>query len=772
MNLEAPKNFFRKTMLLSTLKCIIQDVNAAQDLHEALSVVMSRINKAMDIDASSVFLLDSITGKHVLAGTKGLNKSLVGKLRLKLGEGLVGVAAARAEPVNLKFAASNPRYLHCPGLGEEAFKAFLATPIIHQRHVLGVLVAYRKEERSFDEAEEAFLITLSAQLSGIIAHALATCTIFGADVSEKNTFDQVFSGRSGASGVAIGCACVVYPAADLRAVLEREISEESVQDEIALFKKALVASRREIDSLKQNIRSHGLPKEECALFDVYLHILDGKTLVNEILAEIQARNCAQAALKKVILKHVARFEDIPDPYLKERACDLKDIGQRLLSHLQARTSTRDHFPDHTILVGEEVTPSALAEVPQGKLAGIVSVKGSSNSHVSILALALGIPVVLGVQIPKIAQFEGQEIIVDGYHGQVYCAPSPAARHEFYKLIQEQQAFNKQLEPLRDLPAKTLDSHTITLYVNTGLVPDIERSLEVGAEGIGLYRTEMSFITRECFPSEEEQRLIYRKILESFAHKPVTMRTLDIGGDKVLAYFPIVEDNPYLGWRGIRITLDHPDIFLGQLRAMLQASAGLDNLQIMFPMVSCISEIEDALCLFRQAFQEVSDEGFAIKKPPLGIMVEVPSAVYQAQAFSKRIDFLSVGSNDLIQYLLAADRGNSRVANLYDSLHPAVLRALMQVVAGAHREGKPVSICGEMANDPVCAVLLMAMGFDALSMNATRLPEIKWVIRGFNMQHANTLLEEVLKMDDASDIRNYMEQALEEAGIGSILRAGN
>jgi phosphotransferase system enzyme I (PtsP) len=680
------------------------------------------------------------------------------------------LVSERAEPINLSNAATHPNYKHYPGLGEEVLKAFLGVPIIHQRHVLGVLIVYQREERRFDEAEEAFLITLSAQLSGIIAHAIATGAIF-LNKQDSQPKDQVFTGIAGAPGIAIGAALVIYPLADLNAVPERKIVATEIPNEIALFEAALKTTHQTIRALGDNMMAHGLPEEERALFDVYLRILESKSFLQEVLNEIQNGHWAQGALKRVVAKHMLRFEEMDDAYLKERASDLKDLAERALSHLQSREKRVRTFPLQTILVGEEVTPAALAEVPEGRLAGVVSIKGSSNSHVAILARALGVPTVLGVEGLKISQVEGEELIVDGYYGQVYRSPSAALRHEFNILIQEEREFDKQLETLRDLPAQTVDGHHIKLYVNTGLAPEVGRALSIGAEGVGLYRTEVPFMTRDRFPSEEEQRVIYRQLLQAFAPRPVVMRTLDVGGDKDLAYFPVIEDNPFLGWRGIRITLDHPEIFLVQLRAMLQASAGLDNLQIMFPMVTTVAEIEEALRLFRQAYHEVIAEGLPIKKPALGVMIEVPSAVYQAQALAKRVDFLSVGSNDLTQYLLAVDRNNARVASLYNSLHPAVLRALIQVIAGAHAEGKPVSICGEMATDPASAILLLAMGFDALSMSGSCLLQIKWVIRKFLMQHAQKLLEEVLLMDDAVEVRNHMEQALEEAGLGGLMRAG-
>jgi len=759
--------------MLNTLRRIVQEVNAAQGLPEALNIVVHGVNQAMGTEACSVFLVDEQRGENILVATEGLNQAFVGKVQLKLGEGLIGLVGERAEPINLQNASAHPNFVHYPGLGEESLKAFLGVPIIHQRQVLGVLAVYQQEARCFDEAEEAFLVTLSAQLGGTIAHAVAVGSIgeFNKTSDETTNKEIVLSGVAGSPGISIGTAVVVYPLADLGAVPDRKINPTDIETEIATFKAALAATRETMRRLGENMAASGLPAEERALFDVYLHILDSESLVQEILAEIREGQWAQGALKRVIEQHIGRFEAMDDAYLRERAADLKDLGERVLFNLQSRESRAQNFPEFTILVGEEVAPAALAEVPEGRLAGVVSVRGSSNSHVAILARALGVPTVMGIGRVKVTQLEGEELIVDGYYGQVYRSPSSALRHEFTTLMREELEFDKELESLCDLPAETQDGYSINLYVNTGLAPDVGSALSAGAQGVGLYRTEVPFMTRDRFPSEEEQRIIYRQLLHSFHPKPVVMRTLDVGGDKALPYFPVIEDNPFLGWRGIRITLDHPEIFLVQLRAMLQASVGLDNLQIMLPMVTTISEVEESLRLLKQAYEETIVEGFAVKMPSLGVMIEVPSAVYQAQVIARRVDFLSVGSNDLTQYILAVDRNNARVANLYDSLHPAVLRALMQVVAGVHREGKKVSICGEMAGDPASAILLLAIGFDVLSMNANRLLRIKWVIRKFTMKKAKQLLDEVLTMDDAIEIRNHMELALEEAGLGGLIRAG-
>lgn len=753
--------------MLKTLLRIIQEVSAASDLDEALRIVVQRTKKTMQTDAVSIFLTDYINGEHVLMATEGLNKKLIGKASLKFGEGLVGLVGKREQPINLDDAPKHPSFRYIPEIGEEKYHAFLGVPIIHQRQLLGILIAQQIEPRRFDEDEEAFLVTLSAQLAGAIAHAEATGVLSELRSGErKNTS---FDGLPGAPGISIGKAVVVYPLADLNAVPDRPA--EKITDEITAFKKAIHAVKKEIRQLSKNI-SAKLASEERALFDAYLKILSGKSLVREVNAEIRRGNWAQGALKHVLQKHLQHFESMDDSYLRERAADLRDLGQRILFQLQANQRTlRQEFPNRIILIGEEVMPAALMEVPAGRLAGIISVRGSSNSHVAVLARALNIPAVMGVHGLPVSQMEGQEIIVDGHEGQIYLSPSRTLKREFQNLIKEEKELDAELETLRDLPSQTLDGRKISLYINLGLMAEVERSLSAGAEGVGLYRTEVPFMMRDRFPSEEEQRAIYQQLLNAFIGHPVMMRTLDVGGDKALPYFPVVEDNPFLGWRGIRITLDHPEIFLVQLRAMLRASENINNLHIMLPMISGISEVEEARKLIDQAFQDLLKEGLVISRPAIGVMIEIPSAVYCVREIAKQVDFLSVGSNDLTQYLLAVDRNNSRVANLYDSLNPAILRALLLIVEGAHQEDKHASICGEMAGDPAAIPLLLGMGFDSLSMSATRLLRVKCVIRSFSQTECQNLLQQALSMNYAWEVRELLEQALRDHGLGSLIRIG-
>lgn len=752
------------------LRRIVQEISNAHNFAEALCVMVKQIRNAVGAQACTIFLVDKINQEYVLVATDGLKPDSVGRVRLKFHEGLVGFVADRKEPLNLEDASSHSQFHFFAASGEERFNAFLGVPIIHHRKILGILVIQRQEKRCFEGSEEADMVTLSAELAGVIAHAEATGAItelFEPKTAETIKKEMVLSGIPASSGIGMGQAMLIYPPADLDAVPDRVVSD--VDYEIRLFKKALDACRVDMKILSERL-SKTLPKEEQELFEVYLHLLNSSTLIDEVIEQIQLGNWVQGALCKVVKKHVAHFEEMEDEYLRERASDFHDVGRRILSHLQHSQNQARHFKERTILIGEEITATNLAEIPEGYLVGIVSSRGSSSSHVSILARALGIPAVMGVDGIANIELEGREMILDGYQGHVYINPSELVLGEFFLLAEEKRQFDKTLEQVRNLPAQTSDNHRVALFVNTGLAIDADLSLSVGAEGVGLYRTEIPFMARERFPAEDEQRLIYRQLLQAFNPRPVVMRTLDVGGDKSLSYFPIKEENPFLGWRGIRITLDHPEIFLVQVRAMLRASSGLNNLWIMLPMISGVTEVDEAMRLIRQAYQEVQEMDEKIIWPPIGVMIEVPSAVYQTRDLAKRVNFLSVGSNDLIQYLLAVDRNNTRVANLYDGFHPAVLQALQQVVKDAHIENKKVSICGEMAGDPLAVILLLAMGFDALSMSSTALPRVKWVIRHFTLTAACEILQTVLTMDNPKDIRQHLTLSLEKVGLGHLIHA--
>ncbi|MCK9563758.1 MAG: phosphoenolpyruvate--protein phosphotransferase, partial [Bacteroidales bacterium] len=452
-------------------------------------------------------------------------------------------------------------------------------------------------------------------------------------------------------------------------------------------------------------------------------------------------------------------------YLRERATDVRDLGRRVLGYLQQSQVEEKEYPADSVLLGEELAAPNLADVSVEKIVAMVSAKGSRNSHLAILGRAMGIPTVMGAMDLPWRELEGCPIIVDGHQGMIITNPTPAVLNSYRAQYQEEQLLAEDLERLRDEPNLTLDGVHINLWVNTGLRLDSLLSLDRGAEGVGLYRTEIPFFLQERFPSEDEQRKVYREQIEMFAPRPVTMRTLDVGGDKALPYFPIEEANPFLGWRGIRISLDHPEIFLVQLRAIMRASEGFDNLRILLPMISNIPELESALELVYRVYDELTEEeGYQLTRPLIGAMIEVPAAVYQVREIARRVDFLSVGSNDLTQYLLAVDRNNPRVADLYHTYHPALLQALKQIIDDAGDVGCPVSICGEMAGDPVAALLLVGLGYRVLSMSATNLLRVKALLRQVTLERARELAATALTLSDTNQILEFLEGAFTDPAI--------
>ncbi|HEY9053174.1 MAG TPA: phosphoenolpyruvate--protein phosphotransferase, partial [Gammaproteobacteria bacterium] len=577
-------------------------------------------------------------------------------------------------------------------------------------------------------------------------------------------------GISGSTGLAIGQAVVVYVHANLDVIPDQTVQGEEIEQQIQLFTDAVNDVARDIEDLSSRFKT-SLPPAELALFDAYGLMLKSDTLLDGVQARIREGSWAQGALRDTIADHVRIFDSMDDLYLRERASDIRDLGRRILERLQSKNNQVYKTSGPTVLVGEEIAVSHLAEIPPEHLVAVVSSKGSGASHVAILSHALGIPAVMGVGDLPVSRIKGQTMVVDGYRGQIFVKPTDAMLEEFRRLVREEQELSADLNELIDQPSQTTDGVHMPLLVNTGLLADISPSLRSGAEGVGLYRTEVPFLIRDGFPGEDEQAGIYRQVLEGFSPKPVTLRTLDIGGDKMLPYFPQREENPFLGWRGIRIMLDHPEIFLTQIRAVLRASERFSNLRLMLPMISDVSEVDEALSLIRRAHDELREDGIFSQLPPVGVMIEVPSAVYQMDALAKRVEFFSVGTNDLTQYLLAVDRNNTQVASLYDSLHPSVLRALQHVVNVAHEYGKPVSVCGEMAGNPAAAIILLGLGVDSLSMSAGSLLSIKWVMRSFSQQAAKDLTHIALNMEKASSIKTLLHKSLEDAGLGGLIRAG-
>lgn len=756
-----------KVRRLVLLQRIVEEVGATSDLKETLHIIVKRVKEAMRTDVCAIYLAEPESHSLLLSATDGLNPAAVGQVRLDFAEGLVGLVATRCEPVNVRDASRHPNFKLLPQCEEESYHGFLGVPVIHRGEILGVIIVQQVDLRKYRDTDVAFLVTLAAQLAGVImlAKASDTAGLFSKQEEHEYCVDAI----AGAPGVAIGVGVVVNFSAELDNIPNRV--PEDPQAEKNAFLSAVDNVVKELQSLQTDFGST-LQPEDLALFDALAMIASSETLVDTTIARIYAGNWAPGALRETIEEYANQFNEFEDPYLRERSRDIRDIGQRILGYLQPSESKLLDCPEGTILVGQDLGPIDLAKIPAGHLAGVVSGHGSSFSHLSILARAMGIPAIVGTAdlIPP-NKLEARELILDGYRGRLYVNPGDEVTREFSRLLREEQALSQELANLKDLPAETTDGFRVSLLTNAGILADLSHSLTVGSEGIGLYRTELQFMLHEQFPSEEEQRKLYREVLETFAPLPVTLRTLDVGSDKPLPYFPVSETNPALGWRGIRLALDNPFILTTQIRAMIRASAGLDNLRILIPMISSVDEAEETVYLIRQTWEELQKEGEDVIVPPCGLMIEVPSAVYQVNALAQHADFLSVGTNDLTQYLIAVDRSNERVAGRFESLHPAVIQALRQVVEAGAEQNIPVSVCGQAAGDPAMTILFLGMGVTSLSMSASDLPRIKAVIRSFSREHAHALLKEVLKFEKSSQIRKLLSVALQESGLGGLVRAG-
>ncbi len=762
--------------MLTTLKRIVQEMNQIPALDTALFRLASRVKQTLNVDSCSIYLADYDAQEFILRATDGLHPDAVEQVRIGFSEGLIGLVGQREEPLNIVNAHSHPRFKHYPEVQEESYNAFLGTPIINQRRVLGVITLQQSEMRRFSEDEEAFLVTLAAQLALEITNADIRGALTLSSSPDSIAQQKNVRGIAGSPGLAIGKGVSQDKSVNLKNWVVKRTNQPSEQ--IQLYRKGVEVTRKHVDALSNRL-DDGIPDDVKSIFQLYHHLLDANSLGREVEEKIRQGWDAASSLKMVVESYAARFQAMDDPYMQERAIDIVDLSDRILANIlfeaNGQKASEKTVTDASILVAHEVSAPMLAEFPRDKLKGIISIRGSNNSHAAILARAMGVPAVMGCQNVTPSLLEDKEILLDGYSGEVIVSPERNIKAEFIQLIEEESAIAEKIDAEADKPCESVDGCRMSLYINAGLSAEVELNAEQIGAGVGLYRTEIPFMLRERFPSEQEQVALYRQVLEAAPDLPITMRTLDVGGDKPLPYFPINEENPFLGWRGIRLTLDHPEIFLVQIRAMLRASIGLQNLQIMLPMISTVSEVQEAKRLINQAFFEISDEvaseNKTLHKPKLGIMLEVPSVLYQLPQLAKYVDFFSVGSNDLTQYLLAVDRNNTRVAGLYNSYHPAVLGALYDVVEKANQARVPVTICGEIAGEPAGALLLMGMGYRRLSMNGFNLRKINWLIRKVTIEECKQLLALALTSASQEELFVHLNEYLETKGLGGLIRAG-
>jgi phosphotransferase system, enzyme I, PtsP len=780
---------------------LIEDISAiggdhSADLRETLDRVAGTIVAGMDLEVCSIYLFDPQRERLVLRASVGLERDSIGRVSMKINEGLVGLAIESGEPVVVADAMSHPRYKYFPETGEDRYHTFVAVPIEEGRSKpIGVLTVQTLRRRKFTRSEVRLLRTAGAQLAQILSHFQLRETLatkekerdeYRRRMIEANRqlkgYEKVggtprlatpikmrhprLVGLPAAPGFARGTAHIV---GTFLLTIDRNLKGKDAEAELQRLEEALTRSRGELAALKTRMAPM-MAETELKIFDGHRLILEDEEFISRIQETIKAGYIAESALFRVIDELSAQMLAVADGYLRERATDFRDVGHRVLRHLrQEERKGGAAFSRSTILIAEELTLSQLTLVSHENLAGIALQSGGITSHAAILARAFEIPTVVGVEHLIEAVLEGDNLVLDGNSGMIYVNPSAEVEREYQVLVKRYDAFRRDLMTGQEEPTATRDGHRVRLLANIALLPDVQVALRYGAEGIGLLRSEFSFLTYEDFPDENQQVTLYNRILEAVGQRPVTIRTLDIGADKYPPYLRVPrEDNPFLGWRSIRISLELAGIFKVQLRAILRAAAHHD-VRILFPMISSLEELRRARELLVEAQAELYKEGLEHNPEiEVGIMVEVPSAVWLAQRLIREVDFFSIGTNDLIQYLLAADRNNRKVAHLYEPLHPAVLSAIAEVVNVARGAGKEVGLCGEMASDPLATLLLLGMGLDQLSLSPLFIPVVRKLIRGTNYQTARHIAHDVMQMASVQEIKGYLIERYRDLGLINLV----
>jgi phosphotransferase system enzyme I (PtsP) len=703
-------------VLLRRLREVMAEPVSAQD---RLDKIVTLIAANMVAEVCSVYVMRG-DGDLELFATEGLNPEAVHNTRMRAGEGLVGLIAMTAEPLALSDAQSHPAFSYRPETGEEIYHAFLGVPLLRAGNILGVLVVQNRTFRSYAEEEIEALQTTAMVLAEMLASGeLQTLASTDSTGALQQPLHQ--RGIPLADGVGLGYVVLHEP----RVVIKNLIAE-SVEAEVTRLETAIAEVRASIDELIEHgdVAHHGEHREVLETFRMFAH---DQGWLRRMREAVLSGLTAEAAVERVQSDTRARMLRQTDPYLRDRLHDLDDLANRLLHRLVGRNlvAERASLPENSILVARSMGPAALLDYDRSRLRGLVLEEGGPTSHIAIVARAIGIPAIGEVANVTALVEPGDAIIVDGSAGDVQIRPRPdveAAYAEKARLRARRQA---QYRRLRTIAPITADGVEITLQMNAGLIVDLPHLTETGASGVGLFRTELQFMVAERMPAASEQQALYRAVMTTVGEEPVTFRTLDIGGDKILPYMRSVEEeNPALGWRAIRIGLDRPGLLRAQVRALLKASDGR-KLRIMFPMVATCDEFARAKALVDRESAYLQRHGYSLPADlKLGVMLEVPSLLFQIEEICAAADFISIGSNDLLQFLFAADRDNRMVAERFDPLSAPALRALKTVVDAADRSGCPVSVCGEIAGRPLEAMALIGLGFRALSMAPTSIGPVK------------------------------------------------
>lgn len=730
-------------ILLRRLREVMAEPESAQ---KRLDKIVVLIASNMVAEVCSAYLVNNVRELE-LSATEGLKPSAVHATRLKVGEGLVGDIAAHARPLNLADAQSHPGFAYRPETGEEIYKSLMGVPILRSGKVVGVLVVQNRTKRHYTEEEVEALQTVAM----VLAEVVAAADFVSPPHDESDRARQVsfhIPATSFSEGIALGHAVLHEP----RVRVTKLIAEDS-ELELKRLEQAVYALRGSVDDMlgTEDLSHAGEHRE---VLQAYRMFANDRGWLQRMLEAVNTGLTAEAAVERVQNDTRARFKRAADPYLRDRLHDFDDLANRLLRQLTGVTlaSLSANLPSDAILIARNMGPAELLDYDKGRLRGLVLEEGAPNAHVSIVARAFGIATVGRAEDVLDHVEPGDAIIVDGDTGEVYLRPSQEVIASYSEKARFRARKQEQYKEIRDEPAVTTDGERVELYVNAGLQVDLPHLDEAGAGGIGLFRTELQFMIASTLPSLRDQIDLYRAVLDSAGDKPAVFRTLDIGGDKMLPYMNLAalkEENPALGWRAIRISLDRPALLRHQLRALLTAAAGR-NLRIMFPMIAEVSEFQRARALVDKEVARL--EKFSRERPAsieVGTMLEVPSLVWQLDTLLPLVDFVSIGSNDLLQFLFASDRGNPRVATRYDFLSPAVLSFLRHIVVRCRAHGTPLTLCGEMSGKPLEAMALVGIGLRRISMSPAAVGPVKMMVRSLDTARLEAFMEGLYDLPDRS-----------------------
>lgn len=739
--------------MLSRLRDVMAGVGAVQG---RLDKVVALIAQDLRADVCSCYVMRAGEVLELFA-TFGLAQKAVHQTRLRVGEGLVGEIAAHARPLALADAWSHPQFVYRPETGEDFFRSLMGVPMIQAGRVIGVLVVQTKEQRPFNDWEVETLETVAMVIAELMA---ATQVVKREELFQSEGNVTLLVRLSGASlhpGVGVGVAVMHKP----HVRIGRLVGDDPVTEQYRLHT-ALGTLRQEVDALIDGSRDDSAGGY-ADILEVYRMFADDRGWISKISDVIASGLTAEAAVQKVHDDTRLRMMQINDPILRERVQDLDDLANRLLSIL-AGGDKKTELPDNAILICRSIGPTELLGYDRRKLKGLVMEEGSPTMHAAVVAKALDIPVLAQV-VGALTRIDAlDQVVLDADAGQLILRPSEEVI-ELYGAALEARAKRKAAyAAIRDLPAVTKDGVKVALHINAGFLLDMQGLAETNADGIGLYRTEMPFLAMPTLPDVNAQLALYKQVIEGAKGKPVTFRTLDVGGDKIAASTVTgPEDNPAMGWRSIRLTLDRPALLRQQLRAMIKATEG-EALRVMFPMIANVAEFDAARRIFDLEMERhLRQGGQPPKTVKVGTMLEVPSLIWQLDALVKRVDFVSIGTNDLMQFMYASDRGNTKLAHRYDTLSPAVLKVLHQIMQRCISAKVEVSVCGEMAGNPLDALALVGLGCCNLSMSATGIGPVRAVIRSATLKDIQPFVLDLINSDDAS-LRERVRAFARDRGI--------